>query len=102
MNSDSEDWYDNATRYEHIARFITHADLDLYGEDWIAIDHSEEGWPKEQRHHLVKTDRKKGLSCLELFEGLKTRLAEIYSGHVDPNISGKARVLLQLDANIEA
>jgi hypothetical protein len=100
MNSDSEDWYDNVTHYEHIARFITYADL--YGEDWIVIDHSEDGWTKEQRHRLVKTDRKMGLSCPELLEELKARLAEIYPGHADPNIGGKARVLLQLEANIEA
>lgn len=97
--SDCEDWYDNATRYEQIARSVTHANLS--SGDWIAIDHNVQAWPQEMRHCLIKVDRKKGLSCPVSVAELKARLVEKYSVRTNPGTNINFRVPEQLETNIE-
>lgn len=96
---DCEDWYDAATRYEQIARSVVHDNL--ASGDWIAIDHTVQGWPQEMQHHLVKVDRKKGLSCPVSLAELKKRLAENYIVHTAPGSNINFRAPEQLEASLE-
>jgi hypothetical protein len=98
--SDCEDWYDNATRYEQIARSLKRTNLS--SRDWVAIDHNIQAWPQEMQHHLVKVDRKKGVSCPVSLAELKARLVENYLAHTSPGTNINFRVPVQLETNIEA
>lgn len=98
--SDSENWFDNATRYEQIVRSATRANLS--SRDWLAIDNGVETWPHEMRHCLVKTDRKKGLSCPVTLAELKTRLVENGLIRCDPDAEIIPRTSWQLRPNIQA
>ena len=99
MLSDREDWHDNATRYEQIAQSLKRANLP--SRDWIAIYHNVEAWPQEMRHHLVKVDRKRGLSCPVSLAELKARLVEKYPVLTNSGTNINFRVPEQLEANIE-
>lgn len=97
--SDSEDWYDNATRYEQIAWSVKCAGLS--GSNWIAIDHNVDAWPAEMRHRLVKVDRRKGLSCPVSFAELKTLLVENHIVHTNPGTNINRGVPEQMEVSIE-
>ncbi len=53
-----ETWWDQATRYQQIQRYVARAGL----TDWIAIDDRPEGWAEVDIHRLVRTDSALGLS----------------------------------------
>ncbi|WP_150118752.1 HAD domain-containing protein [Collimonas fungivorans] len=98
--SDCEDWYDTATRYEKIARSLKRTNLS--SRDWVAIEHNIQAWPQEMLHHLVKVDRKKGLSCQVFLAELKARLVENYLAHTSRGTNINFRAPVQLETNIEA
>lgn len=51
-------WYDQATRYQQIKRYVGRAGLTY----WIAVDDQPEGWTVEDEDKLVHTDGDLGLS----------------------------------------
>lgn len=53
-----ETWWDMATRYQQIKRYVDRASL----TSWIAIDDQPEGWADADMERLVRTDGSKGLS----------------------------------------
>lgn len=52
-----ETWWDQATRYQQIRRYVDRARL----RNWIAIDDNPEGWAESDHAHLVHTDPGRGL-----------------------------------------
>ena len=54
-----ETWWDQATRYQQIRRYVDRARL----TDWIAVDDNPEGWRDTDRDRLVQTDSTLGLSA---------------------------------------
>jgi len=61
-----ETWYDLATRYQQIARYVERARV----QEWVAIDDDDVGWPESERHHLVHTKEWLGLGDPETRERL--------------------------------
>ncbi len=51
-------WWDQATRYQQIKRYVDRAHL----VDWIAVDDNPEGWSDSDCHRVVRTDPDRGLS----------------------------------------
>ena len=51
-------WWDQASRYEQIKRYVDRAGLST----WLAIDDQPDEWSQEDLHHLLRTDSMKGLS----------------------------------------
>ena len=51
-------WWDEATRYEQIKRYVTRAGL----TQWLVVDDQPDGWAEEDRDHLVQTHGETGLS----------------------------------------
>jgi hypothetical protein len=51
-------WWDRASRYEQIKRYVDRAGLST----WLAIDDQPDEWSQEDLHHLLRTDSMKGLS----------------------------------------
>ena len=51
-------WWDRATRYQQIKRYVDRAHL----VDWIAVDDNPEGWSDSDCHRVVRTDPDRGLS----------------------------------------
>ena len=72
-HSQVKDWWSRATRYDQIARYLTRA----RPGDWLAIDDDPEGWPEEQRHHLILTDSMTGLGDPDVQATLLERLAKL-------------------------
>lgn len=52
-------WYDQATRYEQILRWVTHAEIS--SRDWVALDDQPTGWPSDEIN-LIRIDPALGLS----------------------------------------
>jgi hypothetical protein len=50
-------WWDQATRYQQIRRYVDRAQL----VNWIAIDDAPEGWAEADHHRLIQTDPRQGL-----------------------------------------
>jgi hypothetical protein len=69
-------WYDDATRYQQIARYVVRAQV----SDWLAIDdlheHTER-WNEGLEERLIHTWPMSGLGDEETLALLKTKLAEI-------------------------
>lgn len=53
-----ETWWDRATRYQQIRRYVNRARL----TSWVAVDDDTEGWADADRDRLVQTDGQLGLS----------------------------------------
>lgn len=51
--------WDLQTRYNQIATYLNRLP---YPMPWLAVDDDDEGWPDDQREHLVLTDSMQGLS----------------------------------------
>lgn len=51
--------WDVQTRYNQIATYLNRLP---YPVPWSAIDDDDEGWPDDQRKHLILTDSMQGLS----------------------------------------
>lgn len=66
-----ETWWDSATRYQQIRRYVVRAHL----TDWIAVDDDAEGWADADLDHLVRTDGAHGLSD----PAALLRLADLFS-----------------------
>lgn len=60
LNRSRLNWWDDATRYAQIKRWISRAGI----QDWVAIDDNPEGWAESDRERLIKTDGETGLSDL--------------------------------------
>ncbi|WP_180273678.1 HAD domain-containing protein [Iodobacter sp. BJB302] len=54
-----ETWWDTATRYQQIRRYVDRAGL----TQWVAVDDNPEGWADTDRDKLVATDSNLGLSA---------------------------------------
>ncbi len=53
----AREWWWSMTRYGQIARYVQRHHL----LRWIAVDDNDEGWPEDQRNHLVCTNEWAGL-----------------------------------------
>ena len=67
-----ETWWDTATRYQQIRRYVDRAGL----TQWGAVDDQPEGWAESDRAHLVQTQADTGLSD----PAALSRLAELLRG----------------------
>lgn len=65
-------WWDEATRYEQIARYVARTGC----TSWIAIDDDVMCWPSSQRRQLVQTEGALGLSCPRVQERLADLLED--------------------------
>lgn len=65
-----ETWWDHATRYQQIRRYVDRARLD----NWIAVDDDAEGWAVDERERLVETDPALGLGDLATLARLRAAL----------------------------
>jgi hypothetical protein len=52
-----DSWWDRATRYQQITRYVERADL----KDWIALDDDACGWADIDNARLIKTEPELGL-----------------------------------------
>lgn len=62
-------WWDRATRYQQIRRYVDRAQL----ENWLAIDDAPEGWAEADHGRLIQTDPQQGLgdpAALARLQGL--------------------------------
>lgn len=59
------------TRFQQI---ITCAEYRKLGDQWLAIDNDADGWPDDQRHHLVLTDDNLGISDPQTQAELRSKL----------------------------
>lgn len=67
-----EEWL-LSSRFQQISRHAKQHGI----EEWIAIDDNDEGWPQDQRHHLVWCEN----ATMGLFaEDLQARLREVLNG----------------------
>ena len=66
-------WWDEASRYRQIHRYVTRAKL--RDNDWVAIDDHAEEWPEKHRWNLIWTDSARGLSNPDIVDQLRARLA---------------------------
>lgn len=64
-------WWDSATRYEQIIRYVRRAQQ----EHWLAIDDDEEGWAKADAGRLILTDPTQGISDPRALTLLREKLA---------------------------
>ena len=53
-----ETWWDQATRYQQIRRYVDRAGI----RDWVAVDDCSEGWADADLGRLVRTNPLRGLS----------------------------------------
>lgn len=63
-------WWDKASRYEQICRYVNRAHL----PNWVSIDDDAEGWPMEALEHLVRCNGQLGLAQPGRLEELRIRL----------------------------
>lgn len=63
-------WWDSATRYEQIIRYVRRARL----EHWVAIDDDNEGWAEKDTERLILTDPDLGISDPRALSQLAERL----------------------------
>jgi hypothetical protein len=68
----NQSWYDQATRYGQIARYVSRAKLSH--EQWLAIDDDVAGWPEALRDRLIATDGETGLSPPNKIAALQQKL----------------------------
>jgi len=66
-------WWDQATRYEQIRRYVNRAGL----RAWVAIDDRPEGWAEADRGCLVRTHSSRGLSEMRVMDELAGQLERI-------------------------
>ena len=62
-------WWDRATRYQQIRRYVDRAQL----ENWLASDDAPEGWAEADHGRLIQTDPQQGLgdpAALARLQGL--------------------------------
>ena len=64
-------WWDSATRYEQIIRYVRRARL----KHWVAVDDNNEGWAEEDTERLILTDPHRGISDPGALSQLAQRLA---------------------------
>jgi len=69
----STTWWDQATRYEQIRRYVNRAGL----RAWVAIDDRPEGWDEADRGCLVRTHSSRGLSETRVMDELAGQLERI-------------------------
>lgn len=65
-----QNWWDSASRYEQICRYVSRAHL----ASWVSIDDDSEGWPTEALGHLVYCDGQFGLAQVGRLEDLRDHL----------------------------
>lgn len=65
-----ETWWDRATRYEQIRRYVDRAGVSR----WLALDDHPEGWKDIDQERLIRTDPAHGLSDPAVTEKLRTCL----------------------------
>lgn len=63
-------WWDKASRYEQICRYVSRAHL----VSWVSIDDDAEHWPVEAQGNLVRCDGQLGLAQPGRLEELRSRL----------------------------
>ncbi len=66
-----KNWWWSLTRHQQIMRYVSRHRPD----QWVAIDDNAEGWPDNQRHHLVHTDEWGGIGQKMAQNDLMEKLA---------------------------
>lgn len=66
-------WWDTASRYQQIKRYVSHARL----THWVAVDDEADGWDDDDLDKLIHTNGNTGLSDPSTQALLQTRLAYI-------------------------
>jgi hypothetical protein len=67
-----ETWWDQATRYQQIRRYVDRAGL----TDWIAMDDQPVGWDEADLGHLIRTNGERGLSDPDVLSRLTDLLKD--------------------------
>lgn len=62
------------TRYEQIRMYVRRHGL----VNWLALDDDDAGWPDDQRHRLVCTDKWGGLGDVSAQDDLREKLAALF------------------------
>lgn len=63
-------WWDHATRYQQIKRYIDRAGL----QDWIAIDDNDIGWADADQRYLIHTQGNTGISDRMILDAISSKL----------------------------
>ena len=66
-------WWDTATRYEQIRRYIDRAQI----KNWLAIDDNPTGWQDIDKEKIIITNSDMGISDLFIINILKHKLNEL-------------------------
>lgn len=66
----NQSWWEAASRYEQICRYVSRAQL----SNWVSIDDDNERWPEEALGRLVCCDSQLGLAQPGRIEDLRSRL----------------------------
>ncbi|MGL4316120.1 MAG: HAD domain-containing protein [Pseudomonas sp.] len=67
-----QNWWDSASRYEQICRYVDRAHL----RGWVSVDDDSERWPEEALSHLVRCDGQHGLAQSGRVEDLRNHLRQ--------------------------
>ncbi len=67
-----QNWWDRASRYEQICRYVDRAHL----QAWVSVDDDSERWPQEALGHLVCCDGQLGLSQPGRVEDVRSHLKQ--------------------------
>ena len=80
---DRDTWWDRATRYQQIRRYVDRVRL----ADWIAVDDNPEGWADADRDRLVLTSSDRGLDDAATMARLRELLtAASWAGPLDTRV----------------
>jgi hypothetical protein len=68
-------WWDQATRYGQIMRYVSRANI----ASWLALDDDVEGWAQSNHHRLIHSDGGRGLSDELTAQDLRTKLTAAFA-----------------------
>jgi hypothetical protein len=66
-------WWDDATRYEQIKRYVDRAKI----KNWLAIDDHPTGWQPHDAEHLICTNSEIGITESIVIESLKHKFVDL-------------------------
>ncbi len=80
---DRDTWWDRATRYQQIRRYVDRARL----ADWVAVDDNPDGWADADRDRLVLASSDRGLDDAATMARLRELLtAASWAGPLDTRV----------------
>jgi len=68
-----ESWWDTASRYEQICRYVDRAHL----TNWVSVDDDSDRWPEAKLGHLVCCESQHGLAQPGRIDELRNHLKQV-------------------------